>query len=35
MLTSFYLIAGLADLALSLILWFILDNHKEIAVLID
>ena len=34
-LTTFYLIGGLADLILSLMLWFILDNHKETVILLD
>ena len=34
-LTTFYFVGGLADLILSLILWFSLDDHKETVIFLD
>ncbi len=33
--SGLFFFGGLADLFLSVILWFILDNHKKLAVLVD
>ena len=35
MSTAFYFFGGLADLFLSLMLWYILDNEKAVDVFVD
>ncbi len=35
MISAFYFFGGLADIFLSIMLWFVLDSQKQAAVLVD